>query len=143
MKEASSTFKKALIERVIGAELGHCLGDPASAKPEDAGNKHNGTSADTAIIDGWLVRIEVLHECDGSIHPNLIPKHERRFTDTDDKIAAMSVPGMTMREIQETLLERYTVEVSREFICSASRESFTSETTPCKGKPLVQFRPVK
>ena len=40
---ASMAFKKALIERTLGAELSHHLGyKPGSVKPEEAGNHRNG-----------------------------------------------------------------------------------------------------
>ena len=46
---ASPAFKKALIERVMGAELGHHLGYPAgAAKPEAGTNQRNGKSAKTS-----------------------------------------------------------------------------------------------
>ena len=42
---ASAAFKKALIERAMGAELSHHLGyPPGDAKPEEASNHRNGTS---------------------------------------------------------------------------------------------------
>ncbi|TDF93321.1 IS256 family transposase, partial [Paraburkholderia guartelaensis] len=42
---ASAAFKKALIERALGAELGHHLGYPAGAvRPENATNQRNGKS---------------------------------------------------------------------------------------------------
>jgi hypothetical protein len=42
---ASMAFKKALIERAMGAELGHHLGYPAGeAKPDPAANQRNGRS---------------------------------------------------------------------------------------------------
>ena len=57
---ASLAFKKALIERALGAELGHHLGYPAgAAKPEDASNHRNGASAKTVLTDEGPVRIEV------------------------------------------------------------------------------------
>ncbi len=43
---ATVAFKKALIERALGAELGHHLGYPSGAvKPEAATNQRNGKSA--------------------------------------------------------------------------------------------------
>jgi transposase-like protein len=45
---ASMAFKKALIERALGAELGHHLGYPSgAAKPDAATNQRNGTSGKT------------------------------------------------------------------------------------------------
>lgn len=47
---ASMAFKKALIERAMGAELGHHLGYPAgAAKPEAGANQRNGRSAKTVL----------------------------------------------------------------------------------------------
>ena len=52
----SMAFKKALIERALGAELSHHLGyAPGAAKPEDATNHRNGASARSpcAHEPGW------------------------------------------------------------------------------------------
>ena len=49
---ASVAFKKALIERAMGAELSHHLGyPPGDAKPEEASNHRNGTSGKTVLTD--------------------------------------------------------------------------------------------
>ena len=43
---ASMAFKKALIERTLGAELSHHLGyPPGSTRPDDASNQRNGRAA--------------------------------------------------------------------------------------------------
>ncbi|MGF6244222.1 transposase-like protein [Paraburkholderia sp. GAS38] len=98
---ASAAFRKALIERALGAELGHHLGYPAGAvRPEDATNQRNGKSGKTVLTDDGPLRLEIPRDRDGSFAPILIPKHERRFTGFDDKIIAMYARGMTVREIQ-------------------------------------------
>jgi len=57
---ASLAFKKALIERAMGAELGHHLGYPAgAAKPEAAANQRNGKSAKTVQTGEGPVRVQV------------------------------------------------------------------------------------
>lgn len=87
---ASMAFKKALIERALGAELSHHLGYPPGAiKPEDTGNHRNGVSGKTVLTEDGPLRIEVPRDRAGSFEPLLIPKHERRFTGFDDKIVAM------------------------------------------------------
>ena len=118
---ASMAFKKALIERALGAELSHHLGySPGADKPADAGNHRNGVSGKTVLTDDGPLRIHVPRDRAGSFEPVLIPKHERRFTGFDDKIVAMYARGMTMREIQGFLLEQYGTEVSAEFISSVT-----------------------
>ncbi len=87
---ATMAFKKALIERVMGAELSHHLGQAAG----DA-NHRNGTSAKTVITGEGPLRVDLPRDRNGSFEPLLIPKHERRFTGFDDKIVAMYARGMT------------------------------------------------
>jgi len=54
---ASLAFKKALIERAMGAELGHHLGYPAgAAKPGAGSNQRNGKSAKTVQTGEGPVR---------------------------------------------------------------------------------------
>lgn len=139
---ASMAFKKALIERAMGAELGHHLGYPAgAAKPEAAGNQRNGTTGKTVLTGEGPLRLEIPRDRDGSFNPILIPKHERRFTGFDDKIIAMYARGMTMREIQGFLLESYGVEVSPEFISSVT-EAVMAEVTAWQSRPLEPMYPV-
>jgi putative transposase len=139
---ASMAFKKALIERAMGAELGHHLGYPAGApKPNADGNQRNGTTGKTVLTGEGPLRVEIPRDRDGSFNPILIPKHERRFTGFDDKIIAMYARGMTMREIQGFLLESYGVEVSPEFISSVT-EAVMAEVTAWQSRPLEPMYPV-
>ena len=139
---ASVAFKKALIERAMGAELSHHLGfSPGSAKPEDTSNHRNGTSGKTVLTDAGSLRIEVPRDRQGSFEPILIPKHERRFTGFDDKIIAMYARGMTMREVQGFLLESYGVEVSPEFISSVT-DAVMAEVGAWQARPLEPMYPV-
>jgi putative transposase len=139
---ASLAFKKALIERAMGAELGHHLGYAAGAgKPPGASNQRNGTSGKTVQTGQGPVRIEVPRDRDGSFEPVLIPKHERRFTGFDDHIIALYARGMTMREIQGFLRESYATEVSAEFISSVT-EAVMAEVTTWQARPLEPMYPV-
>jgi transposase-like protein len=139
---ASMAFKKALIERAMGAELGHHLGYPAgTAKPDAVANQRNGRSAKTVLTGEGPLRIEVPRDRDGSFEPLLIPKHERRFTGFDDHIIALYARGMTMREIQGFLLESYGTEVSIEFISSVT-EAVMAEVTAWQARPLEPMYPV-
>jgi len=143
VNEATAAFKKALIERALGAEMSHHLGYPSGAsKPEaGSGNQRNGRSAKTVLAGDGPLRIEVPRDRAGSFEPVLIPKHERRFTGFDDKIVAMYARGMTMREIQGFLLESYAVEVSPEFISSVT-DAVMVEVTAWQARPLEPMYPV-
>jgi len=143
VNEATAAFKKALIERALGAELSHHLGYPSGAtKPEASGaNQRNGRSAKTVLAGDGPLRIEVPRDREGSFEPVLIPKHERRFTGFDDKIVAMYARGMTIREIQGFLLESYAVEVSPEFISSVT-DAVMAEVGAWQARPLEPMYPV-
>ena len=139
---ASMAFKKALIERALGAELSHHLGyAPGTARPAEAGNQRNGKSGKTVLTEDGPLRIEVPRDRAGSFEPILIPKHERRFTGFDDKIVAMYARGMTVREVQGFLAEQYGVEVSPEFISSVT-DAVMAEVVAWQSRPLESMYPV-
>lgn len=142
VQDLSMAFKKALIERALGADLGHHLGYPAGGeRPEQATNQRNGKSSKTVLTDDGPLRVEIPRDRDGSFAPILIPKHERRFTGFDDKIIAMYARGMTVREIQGFLLEQYGTEVSPEFVSSVT-DAVMDEVTAWQTRPLETMYPV-
>jgi putative transposase len=142
VEELMRSFKKALIERVLGGEMSHHLGYVAGGeKPKEATNHRNGTSGKTVLTDLGALRIEVPRDREGTFEPTLIGKHERRFTGFDDKILALYARGMTVREIQGYLEEMYTVEVSPDFISSVT-DAVLSEVTAWQSRPLEVMYPV-
>jgi len=142
VESISLAFKKALIERALGAELSHHLGyRPGADKPEDSSNHRNGASAKTVLTGDGPLRIEVPRDREGSFEPLLIAKHERRFSGFDDKIVAMYARGMTVREIQAFLAEQYGCEVAPDFISSVT-DAVMAEVTAWQARPLEPMYPV-
>ena len=136
------SLKKAVIERAMNAEMSGHLGYAAGeGKPEDQSNHRNGTSGKTVITDDGPIRIEVPRDREGSYEPQLIGKHERRFTGFDQKIISMYARGMTVREIQGYLLEMYGTEVSPDFISTVTDE-VTAEVVAWQNRPLEPMYPV-
>ncbi len=136
------SFKKAVIERAMSAEMSYHLGyTPGEDKPEGQSNERNGASGKTVLTDQGPVRIEVPRDRAGSFEPILIPKHERRFTGFDDKIIAMYARGMSVREIQGFLAESYGTQVSPDFISSVTDEVM-AETIAWQSRPLEPIYPV-
>ena len=92
---AYKAFKKALIERCLGAELSQHLGYfPGAEKPEEAGNHRNGSSAKTVLTEDGPLRIDVPRDREGSFDPVLIPKHERRFVTANYAAAGLCDSGV-------------------------------------------------
>ena len=58
VNDISMAFKRALIERALGAELSHHLGyRHGAAKPEEASNHRNGSSGKTVLTDTGSLRL--------------------------------------------------------------------------------------
>jgi putative transposase len=142
LEDIFQQFKKAFIQQALGAEMSHHLGyAPGQAKPEGASNHRNGKSAKTVLTDTGALAIEVPRDRAGSFEPQLIGKHERRFTGFDDKIIAMYARGMTVREIQGYLAEMYSVDVSPDLISKVT-DAVMSEVTAWQARPLETMYPV-
>ncbi|WP_374266945.1 IS256 family transposase [Zoogloea sp.] len=135
-------IKKALIERALQAELSHHLGyAEGEDKPESSANQRNGTSGKTVLTDDGPLRIDIPRDRAGQFAPQLIGKHERRFTGFDDKIIAMYARGMSVREIQAFLVQMYNTEVSPDFISQVT-EAVMEEVREWQGRPLEAVYPV-
>ncbi len=142
VQDISLAFKKALIERALGAEMAHHLGyGSGEDKPEGASNHRNGTSGKTVLTDTGPVRVDIPRDREGAFDPKLIGKHERHFTGFDDKIVAMYARGMTVREIQGFLQEAYATEVSPEFISQVT-DAVMEEVGAWQSRPLEPMYPV-
>jgi putative transposase len=135
-------FKKALVERMLGGELTHHLGyPPGGEKPPDTTNQRNGTSGKTVLTDDGPLTLDIPRDREGTFEPQLIGKHERRFTGFDDKILALYARGLTVREIQAFLVEMYAVEVSPDFISTVT-DAVHGEVTAWQSRPLDSLYPV-
>jgi putative transposase len=142
VQSASQAFKKALIERALGAEMSHHLGYPVGAdKPAEATNHRNGKSAKTLLTDDGPLRVQIPRDRAGQFEPKLVGKHERHFKGFDDKIIAMYARGMTVREIQGFLSEMYGTEVTPDFISQVT-DVVLAEITAWQARPLEAMYPV-
>lgn len=135
-------FKKAIVERALGAELTEHLGyDKGADKPEDQSNYRNGSTSKRVLTDQGKLEIEVPRDRDNSFEPQLIKKGERRFTGFGDKIIAMYARGMTVREIQGYLDEMYGVLVSPDLISQVT-DAVMEEVREWQNRPLERLYPV-
>lgn len=77
---------KLLVERALAAEmadhLGHCKNEPVDSP---AGNTRNGKSKKTLKVEFGELPIETPRDRHGTFEPQLIPKHQTRWSGFDDK----------------------------------------------------------
>lgn len=127
---------KALLERALNTELTHHLGyekhDPAG---RNSGDSRNGTSAKTVKGDFGEMVVEVPRDRNASFEPQILKKHQTRFTGFDDKILSLYARGMTTREIQGHLQEIYGVEVSPALISEVT-DAVLEEVRNWQNRPL-------
>ena len=76
---ATQRFKKALIERALGAELSHHLGyPPGGDKPAAATNHRNGTTGKTVLTDEGPVPIAIPRDRAGTFEPQALTTRSSR-----------------------------------------------------------------
>ena len=142
VEAATRRFKKALLERALGAELGHHLAQEADATaPEAPANHRNGSSAKTVLTDDGALPLAIPRDRHGTFTPVLIPTHQRRFTGFDDKILALYARGLTVRDIRAFLHEMYAVDVSPDLISTVT-DAVQQEVAAWQTRPLEPMYPV-
>ena len=133
---------KMLVERALEAEmadhLGHDKSDPVT---NVTGNARNGHSAKTLKGEFGELPLDIPRDRQGAFEPQLIGKHQTRWTGFDDKIISLYARGMTVREIQGHLTEMYGTEVSPSLI-SAVTDAVSEEVKAWQARPLDPLYPI-
>jgi len=133
---------KAVIERALQAEMEHHLGHAKNgAVTNPVGNTRNGRSRKTLKGEFGELPIEIPRDRHGSFEPQLIPKHQTRWTGFDEKVLSLYARGMTVREIQSHLEEMYGTDVSPALISSVT-DAVLDEVKAWQSRPLDALYPV-
>jgi putative transposase len=133
---------KRLVERALEAEMAVHLGhgkNEAVANPN--GNTRNGKSKKTLKGEFGELPIDIPRDRDGSFEPQIVPKHQTRWTGFDDKILSLYARGMTVREIQGHLEEMYGAEVSPTLISTVT-DAVMDEAKAWQSRPLDTLYPI-
>ena len=133
---------KLLVEKALDAEMTEHLGHDKNHPIQNSfGNARNGKSKKTLKGEFGELPIDVPRDRQGSFEPQLIPKHQTRWTGFDDKILSLYARGMTVREIQSHLEEMYGTEVSPTLISSVT-DAVIEEVKAWQGRPLDSVYPI-
>ncbi len=125
----------AIVERALGAELGHHLDTERPKQGETERNRRNGASGKTLLTEQGPVPIDVPRDRLGTFEPQILPKHARRVEPLDDRILALYARGMSVRDIRAHLEELYGTEVSPELI-SRVTDAVWDEIREWQSRPL-------
>jgi putative transposase len=133
---------KLLVEKALDVEMAQHLGHAKNAPVSNpSGNTRNGRSRKTLKGEFGELPIDVPRDRHGSFEPQLIPKHQTRWTGFDDKILSLYARGMTVREIQAHLEEMYGTEVSPSLISSVT-DAVVDEAKTWQSRPLDPVYPI-
>ena len=133
---------KLLVEKALDAEMAAHLGHSKHESVRNpAGNTRNGKSRKTLKGEFGELPIEVPRDRQGTFEPQLIPKHQTRWTGFDDKVISLYAQGMTVREIQAHLEEMYGTEVSPSLISSIT-DAVSEEVKAWQARPLDSVYPI-
>lgn len=135
-------LKKALMQRMLGAELTEHLGyEHGEEAPPSQANRRNGASRKTVRGEGGAFEIEVPRDRDGSFSPKLIGKGQTRIDGLDEKIVAMYARGMSVRDIRGHLEELYGLEVSPDLV-SRVTDAVLDEVKEWRSRALDAIYPI-
>jgi putative transposase len=133
---------KALVERALEAEMTEHLGHGKhEAVSNPTGNTRNGKSRKTLKGDFGALPIEIPRDRHGQFEPQIIAKHQSRWTGFDDKIISLYARGLTVREIQCHLEELYGTEVSPTLISTVT-DAVAEEVKAWQSRPLEPIYPI-
>ncbi len=135
-------LRKAFIESALDGELTHLLGyEKHDASGRNSGNSRNGSSRKTVKTDESQFEINVPRDRNGEFEPQLVGKHQRRWDGFDETILALYARGMSTRDVQSFLREKYDLEISPEFVSSVC-ESVSAGVQEWRTRPLASVWPI-
>jgi putative transposase len=133
---------KMLVERALEVEMAEHLGHNKSEPVSNAtGNTRNGHSAKTLQGDFGELPLDIPRDRQAAFEPQIVAKHQTRWTGFDDKIISLYARGLSVREIQGHLEEMYGTEVSPSLI-SAVTDAVIDDVKLWQARPLDPLYPI-
>jgi transposase-like protein len=140
LAEFSQTLTKITVEAALNAELDEHLGYDKHHQSDSNNNRNGVTRKQLQTKDGTF-ELTTPRDRDGSFEPQLVGKHQHRFTSMGDKILSLYAKGMTTREIQATFQEMHDADVSPTLV-SRVTESVMDEVIEWQSRPLDAVYPI-
>lgn len=133
---------KMLVERALEAEMADHLGHGKSEiVTNPTGNARNGHSSKTLKGEFGDLPIDTPRDRQGTFEPQLVAKHQTRWTGFDDKIISLYARGLSVREIQSHLEEMYGTDVSPSLISTVT-DAVSDEVKTWQARPLDPLYPI-
>jgi putative transposase len=140
LNEFRQMLTKITVETALNAELEDHLGF-ARHEQSDSSNSRNGHTRKTLQTEDGQFELNTPRDRAGSFEPQLVKKHQRRFTSMDDKILFLYAQGMTTREIVKTFKEMYDADVSPALISKVT-DAVIEQVVEWQTRPLDPVYPI-
>lgn len=140
LNDFRAMLTKVTVEAALNAELEHHLGYQKNEKAS-VGNNRNGYSHKQIKTEDGCFELDTPRDRNGSFEPEIVKKHQSRFTSMDDKILHLYAKGMTTRDIVATFDEMYGAEISPTLI-SRVTNSVIDRVIEWQSRPLEPVYPI-
>ena len=140
LNEFRQMLTKITVETALNAELDDHLGY-SKHEPTDVSNSRNGYTSKTLQTETGQFTVDTPRDRSGSFEPELVKKHQRRFTSMDDKILFLYAQGMSTREIVTTFKEMYNADVSASLISKVTN-AVIDQVVEWQSRPLDAVYPI-
>lgn len=140
LDEFRAMLTKITVETALNAELDDHLGY-SKHEPTDTANSRNGFTSKTLQTESGQFEVETPRDREGSFKPQLVKKHQRRFTSMDDKILFLYAQGMSTREIVGTFKEMYNADISPALISKVTN-AVIEQVVEWQARPLDGIYPI-
>src|SRR5690606_30660952 len=140
LRDFTQMLTKVAVEAALNGELDAHLGYEKHQKSPTA-NSRNGHTTKTLKTEDGEFQLNTPRNRDGSFEPQLVKKHQTRFTSMDDKILSLYAKGMTTREIVATFKEMYGADVSPSLISKVT-DAVIEQVVEWQSRPLDAVYPI-
>lgn len=139
--EQIEDLRKAFIEQALEGELTDLLGYPKHHPDgRKSGNSRNGFSRKTVKTDESEIEVNIPQDRNAEFKPQLIANHQKHWDGFNETILALYALGMSTRDIQSFLQEKYEIPVSPEFIFLVC-DSVSEGVQQWRTRPLANICP--
>jgi transposase-like protein len=140
LNDFSQMLTKITVEAALNAELDTHLGyGKHQATPIE--NSRNGFSSKRIQTEEGQFIVEIPRDRQAEFEPQLVKKHQTRFTSMDDKILHLYAKGMSTRDIVDTFKEMYDADISPTLISNVTN-AVIEQIVEWQSRPLDAVYPI-
>ncbi len=140
LTDMRAMLTKVMVEAALSAELDDHLGY-RKHEQSSSDNSRNGVTRKTVRTEDGQFELDTPRDRHGDFEPQLVKKHQTRFTSMDDKILFLYAQGMTTREIVDTFKEMYGADVSASLISKVT-DAVIDQVVEWQSRPLDAVYPI-